>query len=84
MVYVKADILCVLFPVASGSAAPTVSAGPDGVVKLEGAGRKDTIIFQRTPAGWMLGSVNGESAAAIPTGQERDLVPFRAAAPATH
>jgi hypothetical protein len=73
----RTDILCVLYPVASGNPPPTVSAGADGVVKLAGAGRQDTIVFQRTASGWTLGSVDGESAAAVPDGKQRSLVPFR-------
>jgi len=69
--------LCVLYPVAAGQAPPAVSVGPEGVVKLAGDGRTDTIVFGRTPRGWTPGSVNGAPACAAPTGQERSLVPYR-------
>ncbi len=71
--------LTVLYPTASGAPAPAVSAGPDGVLKVTGAGRQDTIVFEQTESGWTLGSVNGESADDIPDGRERSIVPFREA-----
>lgn len=75
----QTTVLCVLYPTASGAAAPTVSTGQGGVLKVTAPGRQDTIVFEQTEGGWTLSSVNGESAAAIPDGKERSLVPFRQA-----
>jgi len=74
-------ILSVLYPVASGSPPPAVTAGPGGILKVLDGDRQDTILFEQTGSGWTLRSVNGESAAGVPDGSERALVPFRTGGP---
>ncbi|GAG47896.1 unnamed protein product, partial [marine sediment metagenome] len=72
----EAAIVTVLYPAATGAAAPKVNVGPTGSVTVRAEGRDDTVVFEHSPAGWLLKSVNGEDASGVGTGEERTLIPF--------
>ncbi|MES2465042.1 MAG: heparinase II/III family protein [Armatimonadota bacterium] len=67
-------------PDSSGGVPPTVTFDPaTGMVKVRGAFSAATadLKFDRSPEGWMLASVNGQSAAKIGSGKDRTLTSFR-------
>jgi hypothetical protein len=65
----------------NASPTPTVTFDvATGIVKVQGASAKAVPVnlkFDRSPEGWMLASVNGETAANIGTGKDRTLTSFR-------
>lgn len=72
----EAALLTVLYPTNKDGAAPTVQV-VNGVVTVTHGGETDEITFVREAQDWRLSAVNGASAAGIPTGEERNIVPYR-------
>ncbi len=72
----EAALLTVLYPTARGGAAPTVQV-TDGVVTITHGGETDQVTFIREGQNWRLSAVNGATADNIPTGEERNIVPYR-------
>jgi hypothetical protein len=68
-------------PGTGGNPASTVTFDPvTGIVKVRGASAKDGPVdlkFDHPSQGWVLASVNGETAAKIGTGKDRTLTSFR-------
>lgn len=69
-------IACVLYPSSPGSTPPSVTFEEGRLEVTRGKGG-DAIIFAPEDEGWMLVSVNGADASAVPDGSERMLTLFR-------
>ena len=72
----EAALLTVLYPTAKGGAAPTVQVN-NGVVTITHGDETDEVAFIREGQDWRLSAVNGATADNIPTGAERNIVPYR-------
>jgi hypothetical protein len=68
----------VLYPVSQSDSDPDPVATFDGTTLTVIRGSEtDQIVFSKGASGWMLDSVNGESAGGIPDGSARTVVPIR-------
>ena len=71
-----AALLTVLYPTTKDGAAPTVQVD-NGVVTITHGAETDEVAFVRDGEDWRLMAVNGASAGQIPTGEERNIMPYR-------
>ena len=72
----QAVLLTVLYPTDKTGVAPTVAV-ENGVVTISHGSETDQVAFVQEGQDWRLSSVNGATADNIPTGEDRNIVPYR-------
>jgi len=74
-------LVTVLYPAPAGGPPPRTAFQEEryrGTLAIEhAAGGRDTLVFLRADDGWTLSTVNGQSAARVPSGRDRTLTPHR-------